>query len=116
MHRYCNIRIIQLQEKNMDILDSLRKKIDTTDIKISTLLKKRFELVKDIGKLKAKNGLPIHHKKREELLLSGLKTNCKGSKECQDYLSNIFKNIYKESRKAQKKKDHSLQRGKKLVK
>lgn len=87
----------------MKTLDSLRKKIERTDIKITKLLKKRYALVKKIGSVKQKNEIPVVNKDREKRLLSKMKKYCKGSKEIYKYISNIFKHIYKQSHKLQKK-------------
>ncbi|MFC1655306.1 chorismate mutase [Patescibacteria group bacterium] len=87
----------------METLDSLRKKIETTDRKITKLLKKRYALVKKIGAIKRKQKISVIHKDRENQLLLKTKLYCKGSKEIFKYISNIFKHIYKESHKIQKK-------------
>lgn len=87
----------------METLDSLRKKIEITDRKITKLLKERYLLVKEIGSIKEKHSIPVVHKDREKKLLSQIKEACKDSKEIFRYISNIFKHIYKESHNLQKK-------------
>ncbi len=87
----------------MKTLDSLRKKIERTDRKITKLLKKRYSLVKKIGAVKRKENISIIHKDREKQLLLKTKLYCKESKAIFRYISNIFKHIYKESHKVQKR-------------
>jgi chorismate mutase len=45
---------------------TLRKKIDTVDEKIVLLLKERMDLCKNIGAIKAKNGLSVKDHRRED--------------------------------------------------
>jgi chorismate mutase len=45
---------------------TLRKKIDTVDDKIVLLLKERMDLCKNIGAVKAKNGLSVKDHRRED--------------------------------------------------
>jgi chorismate mutase len=47
-------------------LDTLRKKIDKIDEKILLLLKKRFDIVKEITKIKKLKGLKIYQPEREK--------------------------------------------------
>ena len=45
---------------------TLRKKIDTIDMKIVLLLKERMDICKSIGTLKVKNGLAVKDYLRED--------------------------------------------------
>lgn len=50
----------------MENIVTLRKKIDTVDEKIVLLLKERMDLCKNIGTVKAKNGLSVKDHRRED--------------------------------------------------
>ena len=49
-------------------LSELRKKLDETDYKILESLASRFNIVKEIGKLKKEQSIKVQDKKREEFL------------------------------------------------
>ncbi len=83
----------------MQNLAKLREKIDKTDQKIAQLLEKRLEIVKEIGKHKAKLGIKIADKKREKEVLSKMDM---------EYKKNIFKCIIEESKKAQQQVDQEV--------
>jgi len=70
-------------------LDNYRKKIDEIDDKIILLLEKRLLIAKKTIKHKKKTYDP----KREEFILSKIKS---------PYIKNIYKEIFKNSKKLQK--------------
>jgi chorismate mutase len=45
-------------------IDLLRKKVDHLDTRLISILKKRFHLVRQIGKVKKEMGLPVFQKSR----------------------------------------------------
>ncbi len=53
-------------------LDSIRKKIDSLDREIVTLINKRLSLASEIGRLKQENGASVYVPKREEEVLRKL--------------------------------------------
>lgn len=57
----------------MNTIEKIRKKIDQTDHKLIKLLDKRMNYAYQIGKIKGKNGLPIHVKDREKEIYDSLK-------------------------------------------
>jgi shikimate dehydrogenase len=75
------------------MLDSLREEIDKLDDEIIFLLDKRFEIVKKIKNLNLKKN--IEDKKREEKILSKITS---------DFIKNIYKEIFKNSKNLQKDK------------
>ena len=85
----------------MKTLDSLRKKIEKTDIKIAKLLCERLEAVKQVAFIKKKENIPIYQKEREESLLKTLQNTCKTKEKGSNFLHNIFLYIFKESRDIQ---------------
>lgn len=85
----------------MTSIPEFRKKIEEIDLKLSKLLKNRFEYAKEIGNLKVKKSLPVKQKDREEHLLKQVSKICGDDMDCKHYLDSIFKKIYRESRRAQ---------------
>lgn len=83
------------------MLNFLRKKIDKIDLKIAKYVCKRYKIVKEIAYIKQKNNIPVYNKDREEQHLQEILNCCSGKQECKDYLYDIFKNIYNESRNIQ---------------
>ena len=83
----------------MDNLQKLRKKIDSIDRKIVSLLLNRFELAKNIGKYKKSNKIKISDKKRELKIMDNVK---KSSGKNREIISQIFKKIIDYSKKLQK--------------
>lgn len=79
----------------MDRLIELRKQIDNIDSKIIKLIEKRFEISREIGKLKRENGFEIEDKKREKEIIENRISNSKLSKE---FTMNLFNLIFKESK------------------
>jgi chorismate mutase len=73
------------------MLNNIRDEIDKLDDKIILLLEKRFEIVKKIKTLQLKKN--IEDKKREEKILN---------KTSSDYIKNIYKEIFKNSKNLQK--------------
>ena len=80
----------------------LRDKIDTIDDKITDLLVKRFNIVKEIGDIKLNSSTEITNLSREKSIISRIfkRTNENIS---QSDLSEIFNSIFEISKKIQKK-------------
>jgi chorismate mutase len=70
-------------------IDAYRAQIDNIDNQILNLLNKRFQLCKQIGEEKAKGGLAIKDKRREEEIYDRLKNN----EEFQGLVSAIWPNF-----------------------
>lgn len=81
----------------MDIKE-LREQIDEIDSKIVALLDRRFEIVKNIGKEKARRGISIESAKRESEILSAISDKAANSVAVQ----NIYAYIFKESKQVQR--------------
>lgn len=82
-------------------MKQIRNQIDGIDTEILKLLKKRMSFVIKLGKLKKKNGMPIADKKREEEMMKKLEKQSKKINLNAEFIKKIYKNIFKESRKAQ---------------
>jgi chorismate mutase len=77
-------------------LEEYRQEIDTVDEELLTVLAKRFDIVREIGKLKKeKKILPLDEKRWEEVID---KINNKATK--LNLSKNFIKNIYDEIHKA----------------
>lgn len=83
-------------------LNTLRNEIDQLDRRMFLLLKKRFFLVKKIGKIKAIHNLPIIQKNRlNAMLKQHLKQN-KKLKLDSEFIESLIRLIHRESVKIQK--------------
>jgi monofunctional chorismate mutase len=81
-------------------IEDLRNEIDIVDSEIIALLKKRTDIVKQIGQLKAKTGLPILDADRESKVLEKLLREDGGVLGEEQVLS-IFRCIMNGSRQTQ---------------
>lgn len=82
-------------------LESLRKQIDLLDENLLQLLKKRFSLTHQVGKLKKQRKLPIEDAKREEEILSRLLSKAETFGLGGGFIKSLFKQILEESKKEQ---------------
>lgn len=74
----------------MDQLEDFRKSIDIIDDSIVELLAKRLRIVRKIGKLKKKKGIPLLDKKRRNEILSSKMAKAKSL----EVDSGLIKKIY----------------------
>lgn len=81
-----------------DKLIELRKKIDVIDEKLLELLTKRFQIAKEIGRIKKEAKIKLRDKLREKEILDRAKNF---SKEYTNYLKDVYKAIIKNSLKIQ---------------
>ena len=82
-------------------LSRLRDKIQKLDIELFSLIFKRVDLVKKIGKIKSQNNIKITHPTREEALIrimNNLPSNCLDISQ----IKSIYKILFKISKKEQK--------------
>lgn len=80
------------KNENKDKLVLYREKIDVIDSKISKLLSKRYELVKNIGKYKKNNNLYITNKNREKQVIHNV-VKMYENNNLKEYISKIYSNI-----------------------
>lgn len=80
-------------------ITQLRKKIDRIDRTLIDCLDKRIEIARIIGDIKKKNNLPIFNKAREKKILSKVELALN-----KKIVIPIFKEILRQSRKAQGEK------------
>ncbi|QJC36662.1 bifunctional chorismate mutase/prephenate dehydrogenase [Enterobacteriaceae endosymbiont of Donacia simplex] len=78
-------------------LNLLRDKIDILDIKLLDILSKRLELVKKIGLIKNKYGLPIYVPEREKYIISLRKKEAKKKGISPNFIKDILYRIINES-------------------
>jgi chorismate mutase len=78
-------------------IDDWRKEIDEVDKEILKLINKRARLGLEVGVLKAKAGLPIYDREREQAVLENLCAENEGPLSC-DAIIRIFRRIIQETR------------------
>jgi chorismate mutase len=83
-------------------LKILRNKIDGMDSKIISLLKKRLDLVTEVGKLKKKNNLKPLDKKRWGQVLNTVEDKAKNQNLSQTLVKKIWNLIHEEALKIEK--------------
>jgi chorismate mutase/prephenate dehydratase len=88
--------------KKTDSLDAHRHKIDGIDDKILGLLNDRANVVKEIGRVKAKNGASILSANRESEILNRLMEENRGPLP-NESISDIFQTVFTASRALQKR-------------
>ena len=81
-------------------LEDCRKKIDIVDREIIALLNRRAEIVREIGAIKAKAGLPIVDWNREIEILRWVAQENEGIMD-DEAAARIFRRILQESRQIQ---------------
>ena len=84
-------------------LKKLRKEIDTVDKLFMKSLAKRFKIVSEVGKLKVRNGFPIHQQSRMEEMLNGRKEDAERLNLDGKLVYNIFDLIHEASINCQEK-------------
>ena len=84
-------------------LKKLRKEIDAVDKHFMKSLAKRFKIVSEVGKLKVKNGFPIHQQSRMEEMLNGRKVDAERLNLDGKLVYNIFDLIHEASINCQEK-------------
>ncbi|QJC35436.1 bifunctional chorismate mutase/prephenate dehydrogenase [Enterobacteriaceae endosymbiont of Donacia proxima] len=78
-------------------IDLLRNQIDILDIDLLNLLKKRLNLVKQIGLIKYKNGLPIYFPEREKKIIELRRKEAEQIGISPDFIEDILSRIINES-------------------
>lgn len=81
-------------------LSECRKKIDSIDTEILSLLNRRAEVAKYVGLLKARAGLRIIDHEREAMILQKVSRENPGEL-CDDAAARIYQQILRESRQIQ---------------
>ena len=83
-------------------LQSFREQIDSIDEQILKLLEKRMDLVRDVGKLKAKLDLAVEDLNREQEIIERLTKHAHGHLS-EGQLIRIFTAVFKSSKQLQRK-------------
>lgn len=79
-------------------LETLRRKLDSIDQKIVSLLAKRHAEVERVVKLKKTHNLPVYHPAREENLISHLRNQGAEAGLDSDYIEELYRRILRQSR------------------
>ena len=82
----------------MNKLDVLRKDIDLLDKEICELLLNRFAVVKEIGEVKKKEGLPVTNAGREAFVLEKVRAAAVNAEE-KDALESVYRAVIAASKK-----------------
>ena len=80
---------------------SIREKIDDVDDRLCDLLIERFDLVKEVGKVKKESGSAIENKAREKEVVEAVRA--KMPDELKDYAERVFVLLMEESKDLQRK-------------
>ena len=82
----------------MSEIDVLRKDIDRLDKEIADLLLARFAVVKEIGAVKKREGLPVTNTGRDEVVIQGVRSHAI-TDEDKDALEGVYRAIIAEAKK-----------------
>ena len=77
-------------------LNDLRIEIDECNKQLFQVIKKRFEITRKVGRLKAEENLPAYDKERESRIIKNIREMAKNEKLNPDMMENIFKIIMTE--------------------
>ncbi len=89
-------------------IEDWREEIDAVDSEILKLINKRARLAVEVGALKAKAGVPIYDKEREQNVLDRLCEESDGLIS-EDAIVEIFKQIIQETRNVEVRAVDSIQ-------
>lgn len=87
----------------MPSLKSWRQQLDKIDLEIMQLLAKRQQVVRQIGQLKLKQGLPIFQPEREQVVLQTRCTTARQLKLSESLIRQLWILIMNYSKKTQEK-------------
>jgi chorismate mutase len=90
----------------LDELETLRLRVSEITIQILKLVKKRQELTREIGRIKALKGLPIKDVEAERRLLSTVRKTCEDLKIFPELGEELTKLLIKYSIKIQEESDY----------
>ena len=85
----------------MSELDVLRKDIDALDERIADLLLSRFAVVREIGEVKKREGLPVTNAGREEVVISRIRSYALDAAE-KDALERVYRAVIQASKELEK--------------
>ena len=85
----------------MSELDVLRKDIDRLDKEICDLLVARFAVVKEIGSVKKRDGIPVTSAGREEVVIAQVRAATTDAAE-KDALEAIYRTVIERSKTLEK--------------
>jgi chorismate mutase len=83
-------------------LSKLREEIDRIDRDVIALLRKRFEIVEEVAKLKRETNTGIEDGEREEEIIKNCKEECRGNID-ETFVEKLMRLIIDESKKVQER-------------
>lgn len=84
----------------MDSIEAKRRKLDQLDDVIIAKLMERFEVSKEIGRIKKQYNIEVFQPDREKAIIESIKSRCKGYEDV-DAIINIYNVIMNESKALQ---------------
>lgn len=81
----------------MEIIEYFRNQIDTIDEEIIYLLSRRFEIVKQIWKIKKENNIQSLQKNRWEKVINNIIDEAKDKWINPEFVKNVWEEIHKEA-------------------
>lgn len=78
-----------------DDLDGLRKKIDSIDEELLTILAKRMEVVRAVGRYKKTHGLELRDEERLQALLNGQLERAASLDLSKEFVAELYELIHK---------------------
>ena len=85
----------------MSELDVLRKDIDVIDERIADLLLSRFAVVKEIGAVKKRDGIPVTNASREEEVIAKVRSYALDAAE-KDAVEKVYRAVIQASKDLEK--------------
>ena len=85
----------------MSEIDVLRKDIDRLDKEIADLLVARFEVVREIGAVKKRDGIPVTNTGREEVVIQRVRSSATDDA-TKDALEKVYRTVIEQAKTLEK--------------
>ena len=85
----------------MSEIDVLRKDIDRLDKEIADLLVARFEVVREIGAVKKRDGIPVTNAGREEVVIQRVRSSATDDA-TKDALEKVYRTVIEQAKTLEK--------------
>jgi chorismate mutase len=79
-----------------NLLQKYRIRIDRVDRRLMRLLEKRFDLVRSVGVLKRREGVPVVQRERENEILHRIAERVRRS-DARDFVRSVYRTLFKAS-------------------
>ena len=85
----------------MSEIDVLRKDIDRLDKEIADLLVARFAVVREIGAVKKRDGIPVTNTGREEVVIQRVRSSATDER-VKDALEKVYRTVIEQAKTLEK--------------